>query len=238
MEKWALAVGRESKECGVAIQECQNHGVYVREANNIQETMEELAAKNNYLLVIIFPKTKWVLEDIRTIRSLTGAPVLVLTDKYDGAEKIASLEAGADEYIQCPDTVGEGIASARALMRRYTDLNGGGREPSQTFFRNGILVSPERRSVSIHAQEIQFQKKEFDLFCLLASSPGRVFTNEQLYEQIWGGEYIRSSDDALNSCLRRIRRKLENVPGVNCRIENRKGVGYCFAQNLDMNKAE
>ena len=236
MEKWALAVGFESKECGAAIKEYQNYGICVRKTGDMQEATEELVAKNNYLLIIIFPETKWILEDIRTIRSLTGAPVLVLADKYDGAEKIASLEAGADEYIQWPDNVGEGIASARALMRRYTDLNGGGREPSQAFFRNGILISPERRSVSIHAQEVQFQKKEFDLFCLLASSPGRVFTNEQLYEQIWGGEYIRSSDDALNSCLRRIRRKLENVPGANCRIENRKGVGYCFIQNPDVDR--
>lgn len=146
------------------------------------------------------------------------------------------LEAGADEYIQWPDTIGEGIASAKALLRRYTDLNRGGGEPSQTFFRNGVLVSPERRSVFIHGQEIQFQKKEFDLFCLLASNPGRVFTNEQLYEKIWDGEYIRSSDDALNSCLRRVRRKLENVPGAGCRIENRKGVGYCFIQCPDMDR--
>lgn len=77
-------------------------------------------------------------------------------------------------------------------------------------------------------KEIQFPRKEFDLFCLLASNPGRVFINEQLYREIWGDEYIRSSDHGLNSCLRRIRRKLDEVPGEPCRIENRRGVGYCF----------
>ena len=177
MEKWLLAVGNEIWEYSAVMQEWQNHGICVQEAGDIQEAVGELAVKNKYLLIIICPKTKWSLEHIRTIRSLTGAPVLVLADKYDGAEKIASLEAGADEYIQWPDTVGEGIASARALMRRYTDLNRGSQEPVETFFRNGVLVSPERRSVSIHAQEIQFRKKEFDLFCLLASSPGRVYTS-------------------------------------------------------------
>lgn len=82
MEKWALAIGHKSKECGVAIQECRNHGICVKEVNDMREATEELAAKNNYLLVIIFPQNKWVLDDIRTIRSLTGAPVLVLADKF------------------------------------------------------------------------------------------------------------------------------------------------------------
>lgn len=237
MEKWVLAVGCERGECGSTIREYGDYCVYMRKAVSLQEAARELEAKSNYLLVVVFPQIKWTLDDIRAIRSLTGAPVLVFVDKYDGAEKILCLEAGADEYIQWPDTVGEGIASARALMRRYTELNKEGRELPQTFSHNGILISPERRSVSIYTQEIQFRKKEFDLFCLLASSPGRIFTNEQLYEQIWGGEYVYSSADAIYSCMRRIRRKLEDVQEeAGCWIKNRKGVGYCFIQKSGMDK--
>ncbi|WP_276852450.1 winged helix-turn-helix domain-containing protein [Enterocloster lavalensis] len=82
------------------------------------------------------------------------------------------------------------------------------------------------RKVFVNAQEIQLPRREFDLFYLLAANPGRVFTQEQLYQQIWGYDYV-PTENSLHPCLRRIRRKLEAVK-VPCSIQNMRGVGYCF----------
>ncbi len=88
------------------------------------------------------------------------------------------------------------------------------------------LISVDFRKVFVNAQEIQLPRREFDLFYLLAANPGRVFTQEQLYQQIWGYDYV-PTENSLHSCLRRIRRKLEAVK-VPCSIQNMRGVGYCF----------
>ena len=85
--------------------------------------------------------------------------------------------------------------------------------------------------VFINLQEIEFPRYEFNLLCLLASNPGRVFTNEQLYCDVWGDDYLRDADNGLHSCLNRIRRKLEEAGCTFCRIENIRGVGYRFVQD-------
>lgn len=113
MEKWALAIGDKSKECSFAIQECRNHGICVRKVNDVKGAVEELAAKNNYLLLILFPKIKWTLDDIRTIRSLTGAPVLVLADKYDGRKKSRCLRLGRTNTSSGRTPSGKGLRAPR-----------------------------------------------------------------------------------------------------------------------------
>lgn len=94
----------------------------------------------------------------------------------------------------------------------------------------GFYINKKKCLVVINGQEIGFPRKEFDLFCLLASNPGQVFTNEQLYKEVWKMEYVHAAENSLNSCLRKVRRKLEQVPGTICRIVNKRGMGYCFMQ--------
>lgn len=94
----------------------------------------------------------------------------------------------------------------------------------------GFYINKKKCLVVINGQEIGFPRKEFDLFYLLASNPGQVFTNEQLYKEVWKMEYVHTAENSLNSCLRRVRRKLEQVPGTICRIVNKRGMGYCFMQ--------
>lgn len=94
-----------------------------------------------------------------------------------------------------------------------------------------MLINVHYHKVFINSQEIEFPRYEFKLLCLLASSLGRIFTNEQLYRDVWGDDYLWDADNGLYSCLNRIRRKLEEVDGTSCRIENVRGVGYRFVQD-------
>ncbi len=228
MEKWILIVGRDNKYYKRIKEECINYSVSVHIAVELGDALLEITNRNHFLLVVLFPGHFDTLNAIKLMRSLTRAPILALSNLYKGKEKIAFLEAGADEYIQWPDTLEEGIASARALIRRYTDLNQKSRITAHAISRYGLFISLEYRKVFINTQEIRLPRKEFDLFYLLASNPERVFTHEQLYREVWGDD-IYSSRHGLNSCLRRIRKKLNEVPNAP-RIENEWGVGYCLKQ--------
>ena len=230
MEKWALAVGYHHWKNKMTETGKKDYGILTHIILDFGEALLELQKKNHFLLIILFPNRRSIIEEIHMLRSLTNIPILVMQEKYDGMEKIRAIEAGADEYIQYPETMGEGVASAQALIRRYTDSNQQEHGSKQTLSRCGVFISPEYRRVFINAQEIQFPRKEFDLFYLLARNPGRVFTHEQLYREIWGDEYVYISDNSLNSCLRRIRKRLSMIPDVSCRIENKWGVGYRFIQ--------
>lgn len=229
MEKWVLAVGYDKEKFNAAQRECLNYGVFIRMSANFAEAVGELAKQNDYLLIAVFSDGPDFLHPLKILRSLTKAPILVLRHKYDGAEKIAAIEAGADEYIQWPATTLEGVASCRALIRRYTELNRQDDKQLNILSRGGIFISVDYHKVFINAQEVEFPRREFDLFYLLASNPRRVFTQEQLYEQIWNGEYV-PTENSLHSCLRRIRRKLE-AAGASCTIQNTRGVGYRFLQD-------
>ena len=227
MEKLALTVGCDSRRSSMMERLCLDYGVSVCTVKDTAGAVEELGKNKAYLLVILFLDSPDILESIKVIRVLTRVPVLVLRSQYNTMEKIASLHAGADEYLQWTDRCEDEIASALALVRRYMGWNQRG-EVSSGLSYAGLFISPRYRKILINLQEIHFPRKEFDLFYLLASQPGRVFTSEQLYENVWGDESDSAFENSLNSCLRRIRRKLDQIPDAPCRIENRWGVGYCF----------
>lgn len=229
MEKWVLAVGYDKEKFNDAQRETLKYGIFIRMAADPSAAMAELANQNNFLLVILFSDGPDFLNPVKILRSLTKAPILVMRHRYEGTEKVAAIEAGADEYIQWPDTIPEGVASCRALIRRYTELNRQEQRQLNILSRGSIFISVNYHKVFINAQEVELPRREFALFYLLASNPGRVFTQEQLYEQIWNGEYV-PTENSLHSCLRRIRRKLE-AAGASCTIQNMRGVGYCFLQD-------
>ena len=229
MEKWVLAVGYSKEKFNETQREWLKYGVFIRMAADMQEGIRELSKKHDYLLLAIFSDSPDYLSLLKIMRSLTKAPILVMKHCYDGVEKIAAIEAGADEYIEWPDSIEEAVASGRALIRRYTELNQQDNKTQNVLVLKELFISADYRKVFINAQEVQFPRREFDLFYLLASAPGRVYTPEQLYREVWGDDYI-PSDGSLHSCVKRIRRKLETIPQNPCSIQTMRGVGYCFIQ--------
>ena len=229
MENWVLAVGYNHEQFSETQKEWLKYDVFIRMASDMLEAIEELSKDNHYLQVAIFSEDRDFLPNLKILRGLTKAPIIVMKQHYDGTEKIAAIEAGADEYIQWPDTIQESVASGRALIRRYTELNQHSIKQLNILSQGCIFISVDYHKVFINTQEVPFPRREFDLLYLLASNPGRVFTQEQIYEQIWHGDYV-PTENSLHSCLRRIRRKLESAQAP-CSIQNVRGVGYCFLQD-------
>lgn len=228
MEKWVLTVGCSTEKFNDMQCESLQYGIFVRMAADTSEAVALLSKGNNFLLVIIFSDDPDYLNPLKTLRCLTKAPILMLRHRYDGTEKIAAIAAGADEYIQWPDTIEEGVASCRALIRRYTELNRRA-EKQNILLCNNVFISLDYRKVFINALEIELPRREFDLFYVLSSAPDRVFTYEQLSKKVWGSEYV-PTENSLHSCVHRIRKKLESIPEANCCIKNIRGIGYSFKQ--------
>ena len=232
MERWILVLCHERPQLADLRGEWQKKGISVRIVSDVGEAAGELSGNTDYLLVIIFSDGQEYLLSLKIIRGLAKAPVLVVNRQYDSTEKTAAIKAGADEYIKWSDSyLEETVASGLALIRRYTELNQVKQQPSSIISRGDLFINVDYHEVIINLQEMEFPRYEFSLLCLLASSPGRVFTNEQLYREVWGEDYLRDADSGLHSCLNRIRRKLEDAGCTSCRIENIRGVGYRFIQD-------
>ncbi len=232
MERKILILCQERPQLSDLRREWQKDGIFACIVSGVGEVACELSRNTDYLLVIIFSDGQEYLTSLKLTRGLTNAPIMVLNRQYDSAEKIAAIKAGADEYIKWSDSYVEEIfASSYALIRRYTELNQVDQKPFIIISKGTLLINVDYHKVFINSQEMEFPRYEFNLLCLLASSPERVFTNEQLYREVWGDDYLRDADNGLHSCLNRIRRKLEEADCTSCRIENVRGVGYRFIQD-------
>ena len=230
MKNSILMVGYGNKKLGEMQQECLRYGVFIHILENTSQALCEISKRSDYLLIVIFPDDSNYLKDLSMIREYTKAPILVITAQYKGAEKIAAIKAGADEYIQQPETLSEEIASFHALIRRFMELNSKTPTKPLILSRGCVLIILNYRKVYINGHEIDLPRREFDLFCMLVSEPERIFTYEQIFTKVWKGDYI-PTDNSLHSCINRIRRKLEDIPQVPCTIVNTRGVGYSFKLN-------
>lgn len=229
MEKCVLMVGYDREKYGDLRLDHVDYSDHVYMLADMPKAAVALAMKNSYLLIIVFLQASDEIPFLANIRSLTDAPIIVVGKIYNGLEKIAVIGAGADEYLPWPEDPREAVASCRALIRRYTVLNRQETRSTNTILRENIFIDGDCRKVFVQEEEIRLTRREFDLFCLLASYPRRVFTYEQLFRQIWEGGSILT-ENSVHSCIRRIRRKLEGISGCPCRIENMRGVGYFFRQ--------
>lgn len=159
---------------------------------------------------------------LHDIRMESETPVIMLTAKGDTGDRVQGLELGADDYIAKPFDAKELIARIKAVLRRSTPA-----EPERTISLPGLTVSLENYAVTLDGRQLEMPPKEIELLYFLASHPGKVFTREQLLEQVWGFDFFGDSR-TVDVHVKRIREKL----GDNHEWELRTvwGVGYKFEQ--------
>ena len=185
------------------------------------ESTFDLLSPDVVLLDIMLPgKDGW--QICRDIRKKSSVPIIMLTAKGETTDKINGLEIGADDYVTKPFDVKELLARIHAVMRR-TDADAPV-EKKLTFDK--LIVNLDSYELIVNGQKVDCPPKEMELLYHLASSPNRVFTRNQLLDEVWGFDYFGDSR-TVDVHVKRLREKLEGVSEKWC-LKTVWGVGYKF----------
>ncbi len=157
----------------------------------------------------------------REIRRINNTPIIMLTAKGETFDKVLGLELGADDYIVKPFEPKELIARVKAILRR-TNVN---EDTVKQYSYNNLAVNISDYTVVYYGKELDMPPKEIELLFFLASHPNKVFTREQLLEQVWGFEYFGDSR-TVDVHIKRIREKMPVSEGWS--IKTVWGIGYKF----------
>ena len=159
-------------------------------------------------------------EVLTRIRKISNTPVIMLTAKGDILDKVNGLEAGADDYIPKPFDIKELLARIRAVLRRVPE-----EENRKKVVKGNLSVSLDTYEVKLDGKRIEMPPKELEVLYFLARHEGKVFSREQLLEQVWGFDYFGDSR-TVDVHIKRIREKLMAAKGW--QIRTVWSVGYKF----------
>ena len=195
-------------------------GFDVYEAINGQEALSAVLTHRPDLIILDLglPDIDGI-EVTRRLREWSQTPIIILSVREAEQDKVAALDAGADDYLTKPFGTSELLARIRVIKRRQVI-----RENEPVFILGGLLLDYSRRVVSVNENEIQLTPTEYDILRLLASNVGKVLTHRQLLRQIWGEGY--NDMHILRVNISNLRGKLEPDPARPTYIHTEAGVGY------------
>ena len=193
-----------------------------------------MAAKPDLVVLDLMLPGKDGYDICREIRKTSDVPIIMLTARTDTLDKVVGLELGADDYVQKPFEPKELLARVKAVLRRVEKKDDVPAavpeqpENAEVVQYKGLTVDKARYVVLVDEKETEMPPKELELLFFLASHPNRVFTREQLLENVWGYDFYGESR-TVDVHVKRIREKIESPDrDVNWQIKTVWGVGYKF----------
>ena len=187
------------------------------------ETARALAPDLILLDIMLPGKDGW--QVCREVREFSRAPIIMLTAKSETQDKISGLEMGADDYVTKPFEIKELLARVHAVCRRTEAEN----SPALTAKRlqfDGLTVDLDSYELTVRGKRVDAPPKEMELLYHLAASPNRVYTRNQLLDEVWGFDYFGDSR-TVDVHIKRLREKLEGV-SEQWSLKTVWGVGYKF----------
>jgi DNA-binding response OmpR family regulator len=162
------------------------------------------------------------------IRQSNNVPILMLSAKAEGTDRILGLEAGADDYLVKPFLQQELLARVKALLRRYDALGSIRERGSEDQIRVGdVILDTGKKQILVRGEPVRLTPTEYKLLLVLMSNPGRVFSAEELYERVWENEAF-AVENTVMVHISRIREKLELNPKKPEYLKVVWGIGYVF----------
>ena len=155
-------------------------------------------------------------------------PVLILTAREAENDKIMGLELGADDYITKPFSVRELMARVKANVRRAELAPQSGRAPAQVLELGRLRIDLDAGAATKDGVDLELTQREIDLLTFLASNRGKVFSRQELLEQVWNYEGHLGDVRGVDVAVRRLREKVEDKPATPRYIITRRGAGYLF----------
>ena len=196
-------------------------GIVVLEASNGEDALNAAALDHPDVVILDLglPDLEGI-EVTRRLREWTKIPIIILSVREQESDKIAALDAGADDYLTKPFGTGELMARMRAAIRRSNQSDG---EPIIAV--NQLKIDLTQRRVTVENVEISLTPTEYDILCLLAQNAGKVLTHNQLLIKVWGHAY-EGDLHILRVNISNLRRKIEADPNRPYYIQTEAGVGY------------
>ena len=207
-----------------------NHDYQVLEAHTGKAALD-LAAQNPPELVILdlgLPDMDGI-EVIRRLRDWTAVPIVIVSARGQERDKVAALDAGADDYLTKPFGVGELLARMRVALRHASEIAGPGGKEATQFKVGELTIDLAGRRVFVGEKEVHLTPIEYKLLTTLAHHAGKVLTHRFLLKEVWGPPYVDQSH-YLRIFMANLRRKIESAPARPRYLLTEQGVGYRLAE--------
>ena len=223
MQERILVVDDEKNICELLRLYLEKEGYEVELAHDGEQAVQSVKNRKPALVLldIMMPRMDgW--EACRAIRELCDVPIIMLTAKGETFDKVMGLDLGADDYVVKPFDTKEVVARIKAVLRRY----GRDDEAQGEVGYDKLTVNILKYELTVDGKRVDTPPKELELLYHMAKNPNRVFTRDQLLDEVWGFEYFGDSR-TVDVHIKRLREKLE---GVSDRWELKTvwGVGYKF----------
>ncbi|HTQ61481.1 MAG TPA: response regulator transcription factor [Candidatus Solibacter sp.] len=198
-------------------------GYEIREAKTGEEALEWMRKERPdlVLLDVNMPGMGGV-ETCREMRRGSGAPIIMLTVRNAERDKVAALDAGADDYVVKPFGIEELLARVRAALRRYSTG-----EALPPFVSKDLTIDFETRQVTVRARAVHLAPKEYEVLKHLVGNQGKPLTHRRLLQAVWGPDYGEETE-SLRVVINQLRKKLEADPARPKYIVTEPWVGYRF----------
>ena len=202
-------------------------GYEVLKAYDGDEAIKVLKSNEVDLLImdVMMPRLDGIRATLK-IRENMSLPIIILSAKSEDADKILGLNIGADDYMTKPFNPLELVARVKSQLRRYTQLGSTAKSDSQSEFRTGgLLIKDDLKEVTVDGEKVKLTPIEYNILLLLVKNQGKVFSINQIYENIWKEEAI-GADNTVAVHIRHIREKIEINPKEPRYLKVVWGVGY------------
>jgi two-component system response regulator VicR len=238
MSKKILIVDDEKAIVDILNHNLKREGYETFEAYDGEEAINLVKKENPdlVLLDVMLPKMDGF-SVCKTIRQTTNIPILMVTAKEDIVDKVIGLELGADDYITKPFSVREVMARVKANLRKWEGIETSKKDvdnpedaANQILEFGALTLDTFKYDAKVCGKSTDITLKEFELLKFLAVNKGKVFSREELLENVWGYEYFGDVRN-VDVTIRRIREKIEKDPSAPELLLTKRGVGYYFNTN-------
>ena len=202
-------------------------GYHVLKAYDGEEALKVLKQENVDLLVIdvMMPRLDGIRATLK-IREENSLPIIILSAKSEDADKILGLNVGADDYVTKPFNPLELVARVKSQIRRYTKLGSTVMDTKKSIYTvGGLTIDDDLKEVTVDGETVKLTPIEYNILLLLVKNQGKVFSIDQIYENIWNEEAI-GADNPVAVHIRHIREKIEINPKEPRYLKVVWGVGY------------
>ena len=201
-------------------------GYQVYKANNALDGLNILKKEDIKLALIdIMMPGMDGMEMCRRIRETSNIPIIMISAKSSELDKIMGLGNGADDYVTKPFSPLELTARVKSQLRRYTTFNPSADKDEAVLSIRDITINKNTHEVLVGEEEVKLTPIEFDILYLLASHPGKVFSTDEIFTQVWNEEVYEANNTVMVH-IRRLRGKLKEDDRENKIISTVWGVGY------------